>query len=150
MIAQAEIAGAGHLAGILAPALRGELNIVAPRRETVQPPFYRMGKRGRPVVCVVGDDDYAPAGPETWACAVKRRAWASFAIVHGTGAQMWHYAMTAVAARDVGRLLLIETTSAAAQEWGGFIRERTPALPFMGFLPRDGVHPVMPGRGDLH
>lgn len=109
-----------------------------------------MGKRGRPVVCVVGDDDYAPAGPRTWGCAAKLRAWASFAIVHGTGAQLQHYHAAAALAAGTGRLLLIETTSAAAQDWAGFLRGRTPALPFMGILPPDGAHPVIPHKGEVH
>lgn len=150
MIARAEQAGAGFLAGLLRPVMACEMNLIVPMRDTVQPPFYRIGKQGRPIVVLVGDDDYRPAGPHTWMCAAKLRAWASFAIVHGTGAEAWHYHMAAAAARDVGRLLLIETTSAAAQDWAGFLRERTPALPFMGLLPPDGSHPVMPAKGDVH
>ena len=150
MIAQAETAGAGHLAGLLRPVMAGVLNVIVPMRDTVQPPFFRMSKGGRPVLVLVSDDDYRPAGPGTWACAAKLRAWAAFAIVHGTGAQGWHYAMAATAAQDVRRLLLIETTSAAAQCWAGFLWERTPTLPFMGILPPDGAHPVMPAKGDVH
>lgn len=150
MIAEAEVAGCGHLAGILGPTMRGEMNTVAPMRDTVMPPLYRLGKQGRPIVVLVGDDDYRPAGPRTWACAAKLRTWAAFAIVHGTGAQRAHYDMAAEMAKRVRRLLLIETTSEAAQEWAAFLRERTPELPFMGILPPDGVHPVTPDRGGLH
>lgn len=150
MIAQAELAGAGFLAGLLRPVMAGELSLIVPMRDAVQPPFYRMAKKRRPIVTLVGDDDYATTGPGGWACADKLRAWAAFAIVHGTGAQLEHYDMAAAAARDVGRLLLIETTSTAAQEWAGFLQERTPALPFMGILPPSGTHPVMPAKGDVH
>jgi len=58
--------------------------------------------------------------------------------------------MAAEMAVQVRRLLLIETASAAAQDWAGFLRERTPTLPFMGVLPPDGVHPVVPPREGLH
>lgn len=150
MIGQAEIAGAGHLAGILQPVMRGELTAFAPMRDTVQLPFYRLSKHRRPIVGIVGDDDYMPAGPDTWACAAKLRAWASFAIVHGTSAQRQHYDMAASMTMQVSRLLLIETTSEAEQLWAAFLSERTPALPFMGLLPPDGVHPVMPSKGELH
>ena len=27
---------------------------------------------------------------------------------------------------------------------------RMPPLPFMGLLPPDGTHPVMPGKGEVH
>ncbi len=150
MIAQAELAGCGHLAGILLPTMRGELNTVAPMRGTVMPPLYRLEKQGRPIIAILGDDDYQPAGPSTWACAAKLRCWAAFAIVHGAGAERAHYDMAADLAKSARRLLLIETTSAAAQLWAAFLSERTPALPFMGILPRDGAHPVRPTRGGLH
>lgn len=150
LLSQAEAAGAGHLAGILTPVIRGELDVIAPTRNTLALPFKRVGRRGQPVVVIVGDDDYRPAGPSTWACAWRIRAWAAFAIVHGTGAQRAHYDMAAGVAQRVGRLLLIETTSAAAQDWAGFLHGRTPALPFMGLLPPDCVHPVMPAKGGVH
>ena len=150
MIGQAELAGAGYYTPLLRRVMAGELNICVPMRDTTVPPLYRLGKKGRPVVTLVGDDDYRPAGPDTWACAAKLRAWAAFAIIHGTGGKPEHYAMAGAAAMDVRRLLFIETTSAAAQEWAAFLYERSPKLPFMGVLPPDGVHPVMPAREGLH
>ncbi len=150
VIGQAELAGAGFYVPLLRRVMRGELNVCWPQRDTVQPLFYRLSKSGRPLVVVVGDDDYKPAGPGTWACAAKLRAWAAFAIVHGTGGKPEHYQMAANAAVEVRRLLLIETTSVAAQEWAAFLFERNPKLPFMGVLPPDGAHPVMPPRSGLH
>ena len=150
MIGQAELGGAGHYTPLLQRVMAGEMNACFPMRDTAMPPLYRLGKQGRPIVVIVGDDDYATTGPDGWACADKLRAWASFAIVHGTGAQRQHYEMAAVMATDVRRLLFIETSSAGAQQWAGFLRERTPELRFMGLLPSDGPHPVMPAKGDLH
>ena len=144
------MAGAGHYTPLLQAVMRAELNVCVPMRDTRMPPLWRLGKSGRPLVVLLGGDDYRPDGPDTWACASKVREWASYAIVHGTGGQPWHYQAAADAAMDVGRLLLIETTSAAAQLWAGFLRERTPPLPFMGLLPPDGTHPVMPGKGAVH
>jgi len=150
LIALSEGMGDGYMTELLRPAARGELNLVVPGRDTVQPPFYRLAKRGRPIVAVVGDDDYQTTGPDGWACADKLRAWAAFAIVRGTGAQRQHYAAAAAMAADVRRLLFIETSSAGAQMWAGFLSERTPTLRFMGVLPPDGSHPVTPARGGLH
>jgi len=140
----------GCMAELLRPASRGKLNLIVPMRDTVQPPFYRVGKRGRPIVVVVSDDDYQTTGPDGWACAAKLRTWAAFAVVHGTGAQREHYALAAHLTVQTRRLLFIETSSAGAQQWAGFLRERTPALRFMGLLPPDGMHPVMPDKGDVH
>jgi len=150
VIGQAELAGAGFYVPLLRRVMEGEVNACWPQRDTVQPPFYRLGKLGRPLVIIVGDDDYKPAGPDTWACSAKLRTWASFAVVHGTGGRPEHYAMVAEMAMRVRRLLLVETTSAAAQDWAAFLHERSPNLPFMGVLPPVGPHPVMPARGGLH
>lgn len=150
VIGQAELTGAGFYVPLLRRAMQGEVNVCWPQRDTVQPPFYRLSKSGRPLITVVGDDDYKLAGPGAWTCADKLRAWASFAIVHGTGGRPEHYSMAAEMAVQVRRLLLIETTSAAAQVWAAFLHERSPKLPFMGVLPPDGVHPVMPSKGEVH
>ncbi len=81
----AETAGAGHLAGILGPVIRGELDLIAPTRNTLALPFKRVGRRGRPVVVIL---DHCPAEPGTWACAARIWTWAAFAIVHDTGAHL--------------------------------------------------------------
>ena len=150
LIAVADRSGCGHIIELLRPAMHGELNVILPTRETRMPPLYRMEKQDRPVIVLVGDDDHLAGGPATWACAAKLRQWAGFAMVHGTGAKPEHYAAAAMLTRVHRRLLLIETSSVAAQHWAAFLRERNPALPFMGLLPPDGAHPVMPPPGDLH
>lgn len=150
LIAMGEAQGHGPMTEMLRPVMRGELNLILPLRDTQMPPLRRMEKQGRPVVVLIGDDDYCSTGPDGWACAAKLRQWARFAIVHGTGAQRAHYAFGVAMALQERRLLFIETGSQAAQLWAGFLKERAPPLRFMGFLPPDGVHPVMPARGDLH
>lgn len=150
LIVQSEQVGDGYMTELLRPAARGELNLMVLSRGTVQPPFYRMAKKCRPIVALVGDDDYQTTGPDGWACSDKLRTWAAFAIVHGTGAKREHYATAACMAAKVGRLLLIETSSDGAQLWAGFLAERTPPLTFMGLLPPSGAHPVMPSRGEVH
>lgn len=147
LIAHTASLGLGHLAELLRPVMAGEINLTTPTRETRMPPLHRLRKR--PLCVLVGDDDYLPAGPATWACAAKLRAWAAFAIVHGAGARPEHYAMAAELTVMKRRLLLIETTSLAAQHWAGFLRERD-GLMFMGVLPTDGLHPITPPKGALH
>jgi len=150
LIAVSEQMGDGYMTELVRPASRGDLNLMVLSRGTVQPPFYRLAKKCRPIVALVGDDDYQTTGPDGWTCADKLRTWAAFAVVHGTGAKREHYAMAAAMVAKVGRLLLIETSSEGAQQWAGFLRERTPPLMFMGLLPPEGAHPVMPAKGELH
>jgi len=148
LIAKAEVAGYGHLIELLRSAMRGEGNLCVPSRDTAMPPLWRLGKK-RPLICLVGDDDYLEGGPSTWACAEKLRSWAAFAIIHGSGAECWQYAMAASVAREAKRLLFVETSSAAAQDWAEFLRQRAD-LKFWGILPKTGPHPVMPARGDVN
>jgi hypothetical protein len=150
LIAISEGMGDGYMTELLRPASRGELTLMLPSRGTVQPPFRRLAKKARPIVALVGDDDYATTGPDGWACADKLRRWANFAVVHGTGGQRQHYASAAVMAARVRRLLFIETSSTGAQLWAGFLAERIPPLTFMGLLPPVGAHPVMPAKGEVH
>ncbi|MGI4799006.1 MAG: hypothetical protein ACRYG8_34205 [Janthinobacterium lividum] len=149
MIEHSQVMGCGYLAHLLRPVLAGNINLLMPLRDTVMPPLYRMQKAGKPVVALLGDDDYQPAGPDTWACAAKLRNWATFAIVHGTGAQDQHYQAAAALTYVHKRLLMIETTSTAAHLWAGFLKQRAD-LPFMGFLPSEGSYPIMPPREGLH
>lgn len=149
LIERSAAAGCGHLAELLRPVMRGDINMLVPMRETVMPPLHRIGRQRRPIVVLVGDDDYAPPGPTNWACAAKLRSWARFAIVHGAGAQPEHYALAAALTLLHGRVLLIETTSEGAQDWAGFLRAR-PELLFMGVLPTDGAHPVTLDRRAMH
>ena len=149
LIALVTAEGCGHLAPLLRHVQHGAMNLIVPCRATIMPPLHRMGRKGKPLAVMLPDDDYAPAGPATWACAAKVRSWAAFAIVHGTGAQPWHYAMAADLAMLHGRLLLVETTSDAAHEWAGFLRERAD-LRFVGLLPTVGTHPVLQPVGTVH
>lgn len=150
LIAQAEAAGFGHVTELLRPAMRGTLNVVAPARHTRMPPLHRIGKLGLPVVALIGDDDYAPAGPAGWACAAKLRTWARYAVVHGAAADARTYAMAAAVATIHRRVLFIETTSDAAPTWATFLRESAPDLPLLGILPGEGAHPIPLNRGALH
>lgn len=150
VIGQAELAGAGFYTPLLRRVMQGGLNACWPMRDTAMPPLYRLSKSGRPLVVIVGDDDYQTTGPDGWACAAKLRTWAAFAVVHGTGGKSEHYEMAADMAVQTRRLLLVETTSAAAQDWAAFLHERSPKLPFLGILPPDGAHPVVPSKGQVH
>ena len=149
MIERSQVMGCGYLVHLLRPALAGTMNMIMPLRDTVMPPLYRMEKLGKPVLVLCGDDDYRPAGPDSWECAAKLRSWATFAIVHGAGAEDHQYQAAAALTGLHRRLLFIETTSEAAQLWAGFLRQRA-ELPFMGILPSDGPHPVRAPKEQVH
>jgi len=150
LISLAQTSGHGHLVELLRPAMRGQLNVSLPRRDTRMPPLHTMGKRGRPVLVLLGDDDYQPTGPKGWACSDKLRSWARFALVHAAGAEPAHYARAASLAIECGRLLLIETASSAADDWALFLSARSPAIPLLGILPTGGQHPIRPDAGAVH
>ena len=57
LIALSESMGDGYMMELLRPASHGDFNLMVPSRGTVQPPFYRLAKKGRPIVALVGADD---------------------------------------------------------------------------------------------
>ena len=56
MIAQAERLCFDHLIEMLRPAMQGDLNVIVPTRDMTMPPLHRIGRTGRPLIVLVGDD----------------------------------------------------------------------------------------------
>jgi hypothetical protein len=114
------------------------LTAVMHRREPWSP---RSLKSSLPTVVIIGDDRGDSCDPDEWRCSISAIAWARAAIVHGTGAQAWHYAEAVRAAEMKGRCLFVETDSAHAPAWTAAIRPR--GIPGLTFTPPNGeVHPV--------
>ena len=106
-------------------------------------PFPRQLKHSRrPTVVLLGDDPGLPdgmGGPDAWRCTEKLRRWVRAVLVHGAGGEAEHYAECVRAARKVGRVALIETTSRHAQAWA-----RRLACPrTLLILPSMGPHPLV-------
>jgi hypothetical protein len=101
----------------------------------------RALKSSLPTVVLIGDDAGDSRDPDEWRCAISAIAWAKAAIVHGTGAQTWHYAEAIRAAKLMGRCLFVETDSAHAPAWAAAIQPR--GIPGLSIIPPNGgVHPV--------
>jgi hypothetical protein len=99
----------------------------------------------RPTCVLVGGDpghgEPDPA-PTEWQCAKRLKYWCRTTVVHAAGGAPDHYRAATLAAALAGRLALIETTSARADEWVAFLRCRSTLL----IRPSNGLHPVPPAR----
>jgi hypothetical protein len=114
------------------------LTVLMNRRVSWTP---RSLKSSLPTIVLVGDDHGDSRDPDEWRCSMSVIAWARSAIVHGTGAQVWHYKEAIRAAELTGRCLFIETDSRHAPAWAAAIMPRR--IPCLSVIPpAGGVHPV--------
>jgi hypothetical protein len=102
----------------------------------------KMLKRSpRPVLVLVGDDDYATTGPAGWSATAMLLRWATSAVVHGTGGDIATYRMAADIAAANGRFLLIETSSAHVSTWRAALQAA--GVPHLSLVPPSGgCHPL--------
>jgi hypothetical protein len=121
----------------------GTINLIEVGREAPAP-LRIMEQSPRPVVLVLGDDDYASTGPTGWAAWQRVSYWARAATVHATGADVASYQMAIGMALLRPRFLLVQTDSAHAHEWAEALHRRR--IPALGLLPLEGIHPVPPPR----
>ena len=99
------------------------------------------GRASRPAIVIIGDDPGNAdgfGGPDHWRCTARLRRWTRAAFVHAAGAEPEHYSAAVMAARRVGRLTLIESTSKHALAWA----ERLACPRTTLLLPRTGQHPI--------
>ena len=98
-------------------------------------------KRCRPTCFLIGGDPgvgHPDPAPAEWSCARRLKYWCNSAIVHGAGGEADHYRAAVLTTIACQRLALIETTSARASEWAGFLGCPRTLL----ITPPGGVHPV--------
>ena len=122
----------------------GQIGIVEVPRSAPFPPEPRH-PTSKPILAIIGDDDYASTGPKGFPGVKRFCYWARAAIVHGAGGQPEHYEEAVRATRAVRHVVLIETDAAHISEWR-FAFGNGARIPILQILPRDGVHPV---RGRL-
>ena len=104
----------------------------------------RSLKSSLPAIVLIGDDYGDSRDPSEWRCSMSAIAWARSAVIHGTGAQAWHYAEAVRAAELTGRCLFVETDSAHAPAWAAAIMPRS--IPCLSIIPPNGgVHPAVAG-----
>ena len=106
----------------------------------------RSLKVSLPTVVLIGDDASDSRDPNEWRCAISAIAWARCAIVHGTGAQGWHYREAIAGAIRLGRCLFVETDSAHVAAWVAALAPRQ--IPVLSIVPTPGTgsHPVSAGE----
>jgi hypothetical protein len=124
---------------LLRAVQRGDINLVEPCRDAVVPGRV-LKNMARPLVVLLGDDDYAATGPAGWATVPRLLRWASSALVHASGGDVPSYRLAIAMALARPRFLLIETDSAHAAEWDATLSRRR--IPCIGLAPPFGVHPV--------
>lgn len=99
---------------------------------------------GCPAVVLIGDDDGADRGPAGWPMAHRAIRWASAITVHASGAELRHYETVVQAAELTGKSLLIECSTATAEQWIAAIQGLPNPPPTLLIWPQEGVHPIAP------
>ena len=117
----------------------GTIDTVEPTRDRVVPTKI-LERSLRPLIAIIGDDDYASTGPAAWPATRRLFRWAKGAMVHATGADAPSYQIAIGMAMQCRRFVLIETDSTHAREWGEALLARR--VPFIGLVPTDGTHPL--------
>jgi hypothetical protein len=105
-----------------------------------------LNAANRPTLVVLGDDDYQSTGPDGWRCSATVASWAACALIHASSDNAESYQQAVIAARTMGRCVLIETDSAHAEAWGDIF----PDKPTLTILPTNGAHPVAPAKESVH
>jgi hypothetical protein len=114
---------------------------------TADVPSRVLREATRPLIALLGDDDYANTGPSGWAAVLRLSRWARAAMIHATGADVPSYRAAIRMALLVRLFLLIETDSAHAQEWGNALLAW--GVPFLGLVPSEGAHPILPQQAKM-
>ncbi len=148
-ISQVQAGGAAHRAVLLRAIYRGLIAHTELQRETTASHVKRFIAAARaPALILVGDDDYASTGPDGWRQTTRLMQWARLVIVHAAGADVEQYEAFVTVARQIGRVLLVETDAAHAEAWtqAALAVRAPPAVQLI--LPIDGLHPVcLPAGG---
>jgi hypothetical protein len=144
--AHAVAAGHGFAAELFAAARRAEINVAYVLEPRTPAPMKTLKRSALPVLAIIGADPGDEGTRPTEWLALRRLAdWATFGIVHGSGGTVENYKLAVELARLHRRVLMIECTSARAQEWGmALLRHRPRPVPCVAILPTDGAHPVAP------
>jgi hypothetical protein len=102
----------------------------------------------KPLIAIIGDDDFASTGPAGFPSAKRFGYWSRAVMVHGAGAEAAHYALAVEAALVLRQVLLVETDAQHIEEWTRFLGDGKRA-PILEIRPRDGIHPAPIDRGRL-
>jgi hypothetical protein len=139
MIAAAGTLGAAHYQIPLRASREGRINLaIASRGGDIS--IGQLKRSPRPILVVIGDDDYASTGPVGWPIARKLFRWARHVVIHATGADDTSYRLAVEMAVTVRRLVLVETSSDCAGAWAAACRQAH--IPALALMPANGQHPL--------
>ena len=141
-----EQAGQPGLAELIRAASHGIIALMMVSDRTVSVSKRELTGCTRPLVVVLGDDDYSGSGPSGWLCAKRVAEHTACAVIHASGATAETYAQAWMGARLTGSCALIETDTEHAHAWAELWKGKSVLLVW----PRGGVHPVMPNRSAVH
>lgn len=144
MINATQQANAPHVP-IFQAAMSGAIALVMVSDRKVPLPLKRMERERRPVLVLIGDDDYASTGPAGWHCARKAAAWTRAALIHGAAGHPDHYQAAVANTLMHGRFLMVETAAAHLHAWAALLATK----PALVITPTGGQHPLPPPREAL-
>ncbi len=114
----------------------------------------RLKSLGRPVLVVLGDDDYEAGGPDGWRCAERVLGWSRQVLIHGAGARAIDYAFLPPVAMLLHRLVLIECASRQVDAWHTAAVRWARRADVQRVIPPDGIQHPAPlartGAGGVH
>ncbi len=114
------------------------------------PPLKRLERTRRPVVILVGDDDYQSTGPDGWIATRPLMHWARAALVHGTGGTMEDYVGAVAMAIQWDKMLLVETSSDYLMPWAGVVQNAPHRITAVFKRPTaPGLHPLPLTKGEV-
>lgn len=144
LAAQCIAMGGGHTAELILAARRGQVALTMVAVPGTAAPMKFLRRATLPAIAVISDDPGdAGLGPSAWLATRRLVEWGAFAIVHAAAGTVADYRDFVTLAALHRRLLLIECSTARADEWAAVLVRRKPRpLPFMGIIPRTGAHPI--------
>jgi hypothetical protein len=99
--------------------------------------------RSPTVVLLSGDARDGRHTPQHFPQAVRWLRWARAIMLHSSGGRPEHYVAAVLAARTVGRVLIVDLPSAALPEWQALVARVAPRVSAMVISPPPGgVHPI--------
>lgn len=137
--------GSDHHVPLLQAVGVGRIAMTMLGDRLARPNLYALNREKRSGLVLIGDDEGNTTGPAGWAAAAQAMQWARGGLIHATGGDRRSYMLAVTMAEQVGRLLLIECSSDAAEAWASALQAAS--VPAVILLPTgDSVHPVEPER----
>jgi hypothetical protein len=142
-IVQAQQAGAIGTAHLMRALAAGRIaySPLLPDSSATKFKEFARATAHRPAVVLIGDDDGFDRGPAGWTLAGRAIRWARSVLLHAAGAELAHYEGAIEAAQIMGRVLVIECSTATLSAWAPLVGAAPQRPSVLVIYPREGVHP---------